>query len=216
MYVCTVITFSRVQIDRVRSPILFVRGQLNRGKILCPRSRLRIWSRETGLVVPSCVSLLILHTQTEFGAYSRDSSRCPRRRPFIFTTIRHQVSPEFIRSRNCVQMAFTAESPLLGQSRGYRVTQLRTDGVHCQESARTGPVALKVVRITGAAFLVHHHGPITTVLLFLYCFFFCLLSSNLFWTSNYTFRSICRPPTGVTQEEGHTGFLFSVALALIF
>ena len=34
----------------------------------------------------------------------------------------------------------------LTQSRIYRVTQLlRTDGVHCQESAGTGPVGLKVV-----------------------------------------------------------------------
>ncbi|CAN0259758.1 unnamed protein product, partial [Ascophyllum nodosum] len=32
-----------------------------------------------------------------------------------------------------------------------RVTQLRTDGVHCRESVGTGPVVLKVVRVTGAA-----------------------------------------------------------------
>ena len=40
-----------------------------------------------------------------------------------------------------------------GQSRVYRVTQLRTDGVHCRESAGTGPVVLKVVPVTGAAIL---------------------------------------------------------------
>ena len=51
-----------------------------------------------------------LHTQAESGAYSRDSSRVPLRRPFK-TAIRHRVSPEFIGSRNCVPMAFTAESP---------------------------------------------------------------------------------------------------------
>ena len=39
-----------------------------------------------------------------------------------------------------------------GQSRIDRVTQVRTDGVHCRESAGTGPVVLKVVSITGAAF----------------------------------------------------------------
>ena len=39
----------------------------------CPRLQLRIWSRETGSAVPSRVSLLILHTQAESGAYSRDS-----------------------------------------------------------------------------------------------------------------------------------------------
>ena len=38
-----------------------------------PRTRLRIWSRETGSAVPSSVSSLILHTQAEYGAYSRDS-----------------------------------------------------------------------------------------------------------------------------------------------
>ena len=32
-----------------------------------------------------------------------------------------------------------------GQSRVYRVTQLRTDGVHCREPTGTGPVNLKVV-----------------------------------------------------------------------
>ena len=64
-----------------------------------------------------------LHTQAESGAYLRDSSRVPRRRPFIYFN-RHTPS---------------------GQSRVHRVTQLRTDGVHCRESAGTGPVNLKVV-----------------------------------------------------------------------
>ena len=63
-----------------------------------------------------------LHTQAESGAYLRDSSRVPRRRPFIYFN-RHTPS---------------------GQSRVYRVTQLRTDGVHCRESTGTGPVGLKV------------------------------------------------------------------------
>ena len=38
-----------------------------------------------------------------------------------------------------------------GQSRVYRVTQLHTDGVHCRESAGTGPVVLEVNPVTGAA-----------------------------------------------------------------
>ena len=62
-----------------------------------------------------------LHTQAESGAYLRDSSRVPRRRPFM------------------------KPPSASGQSRVYRVTQLRTDGVHCRESAGTGPVNLKVV-----------------------------------------------------------------------
>ena len=59
----------------------------------------------------------------ESGAYSRDSPRFPRRRPFIYLN-RHTPS---------------------GQSRVYRVAQLRTHGVHCRESTGTGPVNLKVV-----------------------------------------------------------------------
>ena len=80
----------------------------------------------------SRVSLLILHTQAESGAYSRDSSRFLRRRPFIYLN-RHTP---------------------LGQSLLYRViTQFRTNDVHCRESAGTGPVVLKVVPATGAAIL---------------------------------------------------------------
>ena len=64
-----------------------------------------------------------LHTQAESGAYLRDSSRVPRRRPYIYLN-RHTPS---------------------GQSQVYRVMQLRTDGVYCREFAGTGPVNLKVV-----------------------------------------------------------------------
>ena len=38
-----------------------------------------------------------------------------------------------------------------GQSRVYRVTQLRTDVVRCRETTGTGPVNLKVVPVTGVA-----------------------------------------------------------------
>ena len=51
-----------------------------------------------------------------------DSSRVPRRHPY-FILNRHTLSSE---------------------SRVYRVTQ-NTDGVHCRESAGTGPVNLKVI-----------------------------------------------------------------------
>ena len=69
------------------------------------------WSRETDLAVPSCVSLLILHTQAQFGACSRDSSSFLRRRSSFYTAIRHRVSPEFIGSYNLMPMTLTAESP---------------------------------------------------------------------------------------------------------
>ena len=59
-YVCMVITYSKSkdQPGKVANP---ARGQLNRGNVFfpCSRSRLRIWSRETGSAVPSRVSLLI-------------------------------------------------------------------------------------------------------------------------------------------------------------
>ena len=58
-------------------------------------------------------------------AYLRDSSRFPRRRPFIDLN-RHTPS---------------------GQSRVERITQLRTDGVHCRESASIGPVNLSSKRV---------------------------------------------------------------------
>ena len=60
-------------------------------------------------------------------------------RHFSYTANRHRVSPEFI--------------------------ILRTDGVHCRESAGTEPVALKVVPVTGAA-RTGHHGPINVRLFF--------------------------------------------------
>ena len=49
--------------------------------------------------------------------------------------------------------------------RVYRATQLRTDGVHCRESADRRLVNLKVVPVTGAA-LAGHHGPINMRLSF--------------------------------------------------
>ena len=54
--------------------------------IRCPRSRLRIWSCETGSAVPSRVSLLISILQAESSACLLDSSRVPRRRPFLIGT----------------------------------------------------------------------------------------------------------------------------------
>ena len=71
-----------------------------------------------------------LHTQAESGAYSRDTSRVPRRRPFIYLD-RRTSSDQF---------------------RVYRVTQVPTEGVQCRESAGTGPVVLKEVPVTGATF----------------------------------------------------------------
>ena len=111
-------TCSKSMINRVRLPILLVVNWA--GKINISLSALvleNLVSRD-GLGSPVPRQPAHLHTQAESGAYLlRDW--VPRRRPFIHLTS--------------------------GQSRVYRVTQLRTDGVHCRESAGTGPVNLKTV-----------------------------------------------------------------------
>ena len=104
-----VITYNKVkdQPGKVANP---ARGQLNRGKkkylsLFAPED---LVSRDAfGSPLPRQPAHL--HTQAESGAYLRESPRVPRRRPFIYL--------------NC----HTPSS----QSRVYRVTQLRTDGVHC-------------------------------------------------------------------------------------
>ena len=123
-YVCTVITYSRVWINRVRLPILLVVSCTGKNNIpLSPCVPENLVSRD-GFSRPVPRQPAHLHTQAESGAYLRDSSRVPRPRPFIYFKSRYTPS---------------------GQSRAYRVTQLRTDGVHCREPAGTGPVNLKVV-----------------------------------------------------------------------
>ena len=65
------------------------------------------------LVVSWTGKMNILHTQADSGAYNfRDSSRVPRRRPLIYFKLPYAIGPV----------------------PSYRVTQLRTDGVHCRES----------------------------------------------------------------------------------
>ena len=78
----------------------------------CPRSRLRIWSCETGSAVPSRVSLFISILRVNMVlTYGIPLEFRGGVHLFMKTAIRHRVSPEFIGSRNCVSMAFTAESP---------------------------------------------------------------------------------------------------------
>ena len=95
------------------------RGQLNRKNeyfiFPCPRSRLRTWSRETSsAVVPSRVSLpisIILRVNLVLTCGIPPASSAAASIYLFKTARRHRVSPEFIGSRNCVPMAFTAESP---------------------------------------------------------------------------------------------------------
>ena len=92
-------------------------------KIFLSALCLRIWSRETGSAVPSHVSLLISILRLNM-------------------VLTYEIPPEF---RGGVRLFIYNRHVPSGQSRVYRVTQLRTDGVHCRESTGTGPVNLKVV-----------------------------------------------------------------------
>ena len=109
MYVCVV-----THIAKVASP---ARGQLNGENeyfSLSPFGPEKLLSRdEFGSPVPRQPAHL--HAQAESGSYLQDSSRVPRRRPFIYCNRR------------------TAS----GQSRVFGVTQFCTDGVHCRESTAT-------------------------------------------------------------------------------
>ena len=83
MYVCMVITYSRVWINRVRLPILLVVSRTGKMNIpLSPCVPENLVSRD-GFGRPVPRQLAHLHTQAESGAYFRDSSRVPRRRPFM-------------------------------------------------------------------------------------------------------------------------------------
>ena len=79
----------------------------SRGRL--SRSRLKIWSRETGSAVPSRVSSLILHTQAEFthGLHSRAPLSATAS---FYTFNHHRVNPEFIGSRKYVPVALTDAS----------------------------------------------------------------------------------------------------------
>ena len=87
------------------------RGQLNRENNipLSPCVPENLVSRD-GFSRPVPRQPAHLHTQAESGAYLRDP---PEFRGGVHyeTAIHHRVSPKFIGSRNCVPMAFTAESP---------------------------------------------------------------------------------------------------------
>ena len=119
-----VITFSKKRrINRIRLPILLVvswTGKTNTS--LSPFAPENSVSRD-GFGSPVPPQPAHLHTKAESSASLRDPSRVPRRRSFLYLN-RHTPS---------------------GQPRVYWVAQLRTDGIHCWESAATGIINLKVV-----------------------------------------------------------------------
>ena len=108
---CIVITYSKSQDQpgKIANP---ARGHLNRENEYFP-VRVRVWSRETGFWVPSGVGLLISILRLNLVLLTGFLPSSAAASIYLFTTaIRHRVSPEFIGSRNCVPMAFTAESLL--------------------------------------------------------------------------------------------------------
>ena len=110
-------TLARVKINRVWLPTLLVVSWTGKMNIsLSPFAPENLVSRDE-FDNPFSRQPAHLHTQAESGAYLRDSSRVPRRRPYIYSN-RHTPS---------------------GQSRFHQVTQLRYDGVRRRESAGTEP-----------------------------------------------------------------------------
>ena len=164
------------------------RGQLNRENeyFPVPVRVLRIRSRETGSAVLYRVSLLISVLRLNLE-------------------LTHGIPPDF---RGGVHLFILNRHTPSGQFRFYRVVQLRTDGVHCRESAGKGPVALKVVPVTGVA-LAGNHGSIK------YAFVTSVCGHSMPFILDVR---LVDAPAGATQEEGLTGFphLPSAMLALFF
>ena len=79
--------------------------------------------------------------RTRQGESGRRPISCVRF-PLYHLVLTYGIPSEF---RGGVHLFVLNRNTPSGQSRVYRVTQLRTDGVHCREFAGTGPVNLKVV-----------------------------------------------------------------------
>ena len=123
-----------------------------------------------------------LHTQAESGAYLRDSSRVPRRRPFIY------FKPPY---------AIGSVPSLSGHAIAYRWRSLPSVRRHRASKPQGSSERVLPWQVTMDQLIC-----------------VCVFSSHPFWTS-----SSLDVPAGVTQEEGHTGFLIhlpSAVRALIF
>ena len=119
-----------------------------------------------------------LRTQAESGAYLRDSSRLPRRRPFTY------FKPPY---------AIGSVPSLSSHAIAYRWRSLPRVPRHRASKPQGSSERVLPWKVTMCV---------------------CVFSSHSFWTS-----SSLDVPAGVTQEEGHTGFLIhllSAVRALIF
>ena len=102
----------RVWINRVRLPVLHVVSCTGKMNISLSAFVPEIWSRETGSAVPSRVSLLISILRLNLVLTNGIPPEfCGGVHLFILNRHTPSGQSEFIRSRNCVPMAFTAESP---------------------------------------------------------------------------------------------------------
>ena len=124
-----VCTFSRIWINRVWLPILLVVSSTGKNVLFFPVS---VRAREFRLA--------------RWAWQSRLASAWPFSTLRLNVVLTHGILPAFSDGVHIYRQ------PPSGQSRVYRVTQLRTDGVHCRESTGTGPVVPKKVPVTGAAF----------------------------------------------------------------
>ena len=61
-----------------------------------------------------------LHTQAEYGAYSRDSSRFPRRRPFIYVKPPYAIGPVPSLSGHAIAVPMAYGGFINGRRRGTR------------------------------------------------------------------------------------------------
>ena len=84
MYVCMVTHIARVWINRIRLPVLYVVSGTGKIDIFLSAFVSENLVSRDGFGSPGPRQPAHLHTQAESGAYLRDSSRVPRRRPFIF------------------------------------------------------------------------------------------------------------------------------------
>ena len=141
------------------------RGQLNRkNEFPCPCSRLRIWSPETQVrpsrpASPRSFSTLRLNHQSSIinhqssiinhqsSIINHQSSIINHQPSIINLVLNRGISPAFRDDGVHIYIRSTAKWSVQSLS-----GHVCTDGVQCRQSASKGPVVLKAVLVTGAAF----------------------------------------------------------------
>ena len=122
------------------------RGQLNREMSipLSPYAPENLVSRY-GFSRPVPRQPAHLHTQAEFGAYLRDSSRVPRRRPLFIYYMKPPDAIGSVPSLSGHAIAYRWRSHFFGLATNALNVRNNNNNNNCRESAGTGSVNLKVV-----------------------------------------------------------------------